>query len=84
MKRGEVECERTRQKIYNYIVLHIKVYGYPPTLRDIGDAVGIGSTSVVHHHIKKMISIGMLKTGHEGASRAIGVPGYEFVKKGNV
>lgn len=35
-------------------------YGYPPTIRDIGEAVGISSTSVVNYNLNKLVEAGFL------------------------
>ncbi len=71
-----------RQKILEMIISYIECHGYAPTIREIGDSVGLSSTSSVVAHIKKMLADGMLETDVEvpGAPRAIRVPGYKFVK----
>lgn len=71
-----------REKIYDFIVQYITEHGYPPTVREIGAAVGLNSTCTVHMHLKKMFDSGMLETDHPGVPRTIRVPGYELVKKG--
>lgn len=38
---------RTHEKILNYIKAEINYKGYPPTIREIGDAVGLSSNSTV-------------------------------------
>lgn len=48
-----------------YILEFLKVYsrevGYPPTIREIGDAVGLRSTSTVHSHLNKLEKLGYIK-----------------------
>ena len=72
---------KIREKILKAIISYITEHGYPPTLREIGDAVGLHSSSAVHHHITWMIADGILETDDESSPRAIRVPGYEFRRK---
>ena len=45
----------TRQKqILNYIQHHMDAHGYPPTVREIGTAVNLSSSSTVHAHLKTL------------------------------
>jgi len=45
----------TRQKqILNYIQHHMDAHGYPPTVREIGTAVSLSSSSTVHAHLKTL------------------------------
>ena len=39
---------RMQQRIYDYIAETIREQGYPPSVREIGDAVGLKSPSTVH------------------------------------
>ena len=43
-----------QQRILDFIDLHIKTYGYPPTIREIGEAAEIPSTSVVNYNLKRL------------------------------
>ena len=71
------------EEILQVIIGYIKEHGYSPTTREIGDAVGLRSTSTVHFRLKRMIESGLLESDENfGSPRAIRVPGYEFVKKG--
>lgn len=67
-----------QKTILQAIKQYIWVHGYPPTVREIGDAVGLKSSSSVTHHLCKMLEEGVIETDHPGAPRAIRVPGYEF------
>lgn len=74
--------ERTREVIYKAIVSYIERHGYPPTNREIGEMVGLKSTNTVYYHLLVMKESGMVETDEGfGASRAIRVPGYKFVKE---
>lgn len=73
--------EQVMEKILKSIIEYIEKYGYPPTIRDIGEMTGIKSTSTVKHHLNQMIADGILETSHENSPRAIRIPGYRFVKE---
>ena len=45
---------RMQQKIYDYIAQALREQGYPPSVREIGEAVGLKSPSTVHFHLKHM------------------------------
>lgn len=73
-----------RMMIYNYIVDYLEEHGYPPSIREIADGVGVRTASTVHHHLCTMFERGVLETDAKpGASRAIRVPGYRFTRGGN-
>ena len=61
---------RMQQRIYDYIAQTIKDQGYPPSVREIGEAVGLKSPSTVHFHLKHMEELGVLNKG-AGKGRAI-------------
>jgi repressor LexA len=51
-----------RQKlILNYIQQHTESHGYPPTVREIGEAVDLSSSSTVHAHLKALEERGFIK-----------------------
>lgn len=71
-----------RKKILKYITAYIQTHGYSPSVREIGEAVGLSSSSSVQNHIQRMIKDGTLETdAPPGTPRAIRVPGYKFVKE---
>ena len=59
-----------QQKIYDYLVASIQAQGYPPSVREIGEAVGLKSPSTVHFHLKHMEELGVLTKG-AGKGRAL-------------
>ena len=69
-----------QQQIYNYIVKFTSENGYPPSVREIGAAVGLKSPSTVHFHIKGLEEAGVLKKA-EGKTRALTLPGAPFPNK---
>ena len=59
-----------QQRIYDYIAACIQTQGYPPSVREIGEAVGLRSPSTVHFHLKKLADAGVIEIG-AGKGRAI-------------
>jgi len=51
----------TQQRILEFIQQEIEKKGYPPSVREIGDAVGLKSTSTVHGHLCRLESRGLLR-----------------------
>ncbi len=52
--------ERQRE-IYDFVVGYADRHGYPPTVREIGEAVGLASPSTVHAHLANLERAGYLK-----------------------
>ena len=51
-----------RQKqILSYIEQHVEAHGYPPTVREIGTAVNLSSSSTVHAHLKALEEQGQIQ-----------------------
>lgn len=63
-----------QQQIYDYIISFTGEHGYPPSVREIGDYVGLKSPSTVHFHLKGLEEKGLI-TKAEGKTRAITVSG---------
>ena len=61
-----------QQQIYDYIVSFSEEHGYPPSVREIGEYVGLKSPSTVHFHLKGLETAGLI-TKAEGKTRAITV-----------
>lgn len=64
------ELSKMQQKIYAYIAECIRQQGYPPSVREIGEAVGLKSPSTVHFHLKHLEEAGVIEKG-VGKGRAI-------------
>ena len=60
-------------EIYDYIYQYSRDQGYPPSVREIGAAVGLKSPSTVHFHLKKMEEMGYINKAN-GKTRAISLP----------
>jgi repressor LexA len=52
-----------KQRIIEYIAETVRVRGYPPSVREIAEAVGLASTSAVHHHLEALEREGLLERG---------------------
>lgn len=61
---------KMQQRIYEYIAEALRTQGYPPSVREIGEAVGLKSPSTVHFHLKHMEEMGVLTKG-AGKGRAL-------------
>ena len=64
------ELSNMQRRIYDYIASCIREQGYPPSVREIGDAVGLKSPSTVHFHLKHLEEAGVIEKG-VGKGRAI-------------
>ena len=65
---------RKQQQIYDFILEFTSAHGYPPSVREIGTAVGLKSPSTVHFHLKGLEEAGVIVKA-EGKTRAISLPG---------
>jgi repressor LexA len=55
------DLSKRQREIFDFIGRYLKQHGYPPTVREIGKAVGLHSSSTVHAHLAKLESRGLLK-----------------------
>jgi len=56
-----MDLTKRQQEIFDFIRKYSAKYGYPPTVRDIGKAVGLASSSTVHQHLANLERIGLLR-----------------------
>src|SRR5437016_3581587 len=56
-----MDLTKRQQEIFDFIKRYSAKYGYPPTVRDIGKAVGLASSSTVHAHLSNLEKIGLLR-----------------------
>ncbi len=66
--------QQRAERILDFIREQTEERGYPPTVREIAEAVGLASTSAVHHHLLKLEREGKLRKG-AARSRALTIPG---------
>ena len=50
-----------QQEIWQFLAEYVDAHGYPPTVREIGEAVGLASPSTVHAHLANLERAGLLK-----------------------
>src|SRR5436853_2091612 len=50
-----------QREIWSFLVEYVDRHGYPPTVREIGEAVGLASPSTVHAHLANLERAGLLK-----------------------
>jgi len=56
-----VELTGRQQEIWDFLVGYVDRRGYPPTVREIGSAVGLASPSTVHAHLANLERAGLLR-----------------------
>ena len=56
-----MDLTKRQQEIFDFIRRHSEQHGYPPTVRDIGKAVGLASSSTVHAHLANLEKLGLLR-----------------------
>jgi len=55
------DLTKRQQEIFDFIKRYSAKNGYPPTVRDIGKAVGLASSSTVHAHLANLEKLGLLR-----------------------
>ena len=55
------DLTKRQREIFDFIGSYLGKHGYPPTVREIGKAVGLHSSSTVHAHLGKLESLGVLR-----------------------
>ena len=67
-----------QQEIWQFLVEYTDGHGYPPTVREIGEAVGLASPSTVHAHLANLERAGLLKRD-PSKPRALDLIGHRMV-----
>jgi repressor LexA len=57
----DLQLTKRQQEIFDFIKRYSAKHGYPPTVRDIGKAIGLTSSSTVHTHLSNLEKIGLLR-----------------------
>jgi repressor LexA len=57
----ELNLTKRQQEIFDFIKRYSAKHGYPPTVRDIGKAIGLTSSSTVHAHLANLEKVGALR-----------------------
>jgi repressor LexA len=58
---ADLNLTRRQQEIFDFVKRYVGEHGYPPTVRDIGKAIGLTSSSTVHAHLANLEKLGVLK-----------------------
>ena len=56
-----MELSPRQREILEFVNTHVNEQGYPPTVREIGQAVGLTSPSTVHAHLARLESSGLIR-----------------------
>jgi repressor LexA len=56
-----VELTSRQREILEFVNSHVAAHGYPPTVREIGQAVGLTSPSTVHAHLARLETAGLIR-----------------------
>ena len=56
-----MDLTKRQKEIFDYIKRYVRKHGYPPTVREIGKALGLHSPSTVHAHLAKLEASGLLR-----------------------
>lgn len=56
-----MELTGRQREIWDFLVDYLDRHGYPPTVREIGEAVGLASPSTVHAHLANLERAGLLR-----------------------
>jgi repressor LexA len=57
----ELNLTKRQQEIFEFVKRYVGEHGYPPTVRDIGKAIGLTSSSTVHAHLANLERLGLLR-----------------------
>jgi repressor LexA len=57
----DLNLTKRQKEIFEFVKRYSAKHGYPPTVRDIGKAIGLTSSSTVHAHLANLEKLGMLR-----------------------
>lgn len=81
MAKGKIT--KRQQEAYDYICSFTAAHGYPPSVREIGSAIGLSSPSTVHSHLHKLEEAGYIKRDpNKPRTIEITGPGAEKLQQG--
>jgi repressor LexA len=58
---ADSKLTKRQQEIFDFVKRYRSEHGYPPTVRDIGRAIGLTSSSTVHAHLANLEKLGVLR-----------------------
>jgi repressor LexA len=80
--KSDKKISEKQSQILKFIIDTIRDYGYPPTIREIADAVHLSSSATVHSHLKKLENSGYIRRG-KGSSRTIEILNSDYKIQNN-
>ena len=57
----ELNLTKRQREVFDFIKRYSAQHGYPPTVRDIGKAIGLTSSSTVHAHLSNLERLGLIR-----------------------
>src|SRR4051794_19258015 len=57
----DLSLTKRQREIFDFIKRYSSEHGYPPTVRDIGKAIGLTSSSTVHAHLSNLEKLGLVR-----------------------
>lgn len=79
----KITLNNKAMEVYECLVEYITIHGYPPSIREIAEAVGLKSKCSVSIYLGKLEMAGLIEMDSSTA-RAIRLVGYKFVKEGEI
>ena len=80
---AETPLTARQQEIWQFLVTYVDGHGYPPTVREIGEEVGLASPSTVHAHLANLERVGLIKRD-PSKPRAIELTGHRRVEASRI
>ena len=80
---AETPLTARQQEIWQFLVTYVDDHGYPPTVREIGEEVGLASPSTVHAHLANLERVGLIKRD-PSKPRAIELTGHRRVEASRI
>lgn len=71
--------KRRHEDILKFCKRYMRENGYPPSVREIGDGIGLKSTGSTCYYMKEMRDLGLIISGPELSPRAFCLPGAKYV-----
>lgn len=66
---------KARKRVLDFVRAYIEQHNIPPSMREVGDAVGLLSTSTVFTHLQSLVKMGELEYA-QGGNRSYRLPGW--------
>ncbi len=80
MPKEPGKISERQRRILDFCISYMEEYGFPPSFREIGKAVGLASSSSVYTYIHDLIKAGYIEMPFGSSPRAIKVLGMRYVR----